>query len=61
VIKTGGEHGIHAVAAAPFGSALILTITYGYIKMLGKDGLKKATKIAILKRQLPEGRPGRSL
>ena len=46
--KTGGETGIHAVAAAPFGSAFILTITYGYIKMLGRDGLKEATKLAIL-------------
>lgn len=46
--KTGGEEGIHAVAAAPFGSAFILPITYGYIKMLGSEGLTEATKIAIL-------------
>ncbi len=46
--QTGGEQGIPAVAAAPFGSAFILTITYGYIKMLGRDGLREATKIAIL-------------
>lgn len=44
----GGKNGIHAVAAAPFGSPLILPITYGYIKLLGKQGLKEATKIAIL-------------
>ena len=46
--KTGGEEGIHAVAAAPFGSAFILPITYGYIKMLGAEGVTEATKIAIL-------------
>ncbi len=46
--KTGGEQGMHAVAAAPFGSAFILTITYAYIKLLGGAGLKEATKIAIL-------------
>lgn len=45
---TGGEKGIHAIAAAPFGSAFILTITYGYIKMMGGRGLKEATKLAIL-------------
>ncbi len=48
LFKTGGENGIHAVAGAPFGSALILTITYGYIKMLGGKGLTEATKAAIL-------------
>ena len=36
------------VAAAPYGSASILPITYGYIKMLGADGLKQASEIAIL-------------
>jgi glycine dehydrogenase len=40
--------GIHAVSAAPFGSALILLISYGYIKMLGGEGLKQATEMAIL-------------
>ena len=46
--KTGGEQGIHAVSAAPFGSAFILPITYGYIMLLGSEGLTEATKIAIL-------------
>lgn len=46
--KTGGEHGIGAVAAAPFSSASILTITWMYIKMMGTDGLKNATHTAIL-------------
>ncbi len=48
VVKSGGEHGIHAVSAAPFGSALILLISYGYIKMLGGDGMTEATRMAIL-------------
>jgi glycine dehydrogenase len=48
IINTGGEKGIHAVSSAPYGSALILLISYGYIKMLGADGLKAATETAIL-------------
>lgn len=39
---------IHAVSAAPFGSANILLISYAYIKMLGASGLKKSTEYAIL-------------
>lgn len=39
---------IHAVSAAHYGSALILLISYGYIKMLGSRGLKDATRFAIL-------------
>ena len=48
LVKTGGRNGIHAVSAAPYGSALILLISYGYIKMLGGDGVTAATRIAIL-------------
>ena len=48
LVKTGGDQGIHAVSAAPYGSALILLISYGYIKMLGGDGVTEATRIAIL-------------
>lgn len=48
VVKTGGAQGIHAVSAAPYGSALILLISYGYIKMLGGTGLREATRMAIL-------------
>jgi glycine dehydrogenase len=48
IVNTGGEKGITAVSAAPYGSALILLISYGYIKMLGSDGLKAATEMAIL-------------
>ena len=44
----GGEKQEGAVSAAPFGSAQILTITYCYIKMLGGEGLKKATLGAIM-------------
>jgi glycine dehydrogenase len=40
------EHG--AVSAAPWGSASILPISYMYIKMMGSEGLKKATQVAIL-------------
>jgi glycine cleavage system P protein (glycine dehydrogenase) len=46
--ETGGERGIHAVAAAPWGSASILLISYGYIRMLGAQGLTDATRYAIL-------------
>jgi glycine cleavage system P protein (glycine dehydrogenase) len=46
--KTGGERAIHAVSAAPWGSASILLISYAYIRMLGADGLTDATRYAIL-------------
>lgn len=48
IIKTGGEQGITAISAAPWGSALACLISYGYIRMLGGRGLTKATEIAIL-------------
>jgi len=48
VKETGGDQPIHAVAAAPWGSASILLISYGYIKMLGGEGLTNVTKTAIL-------------
>lgn len=38
----------NTVSAAPFGSAGILPITYGYIRMMGSEGLTQATRIAIL-------------
>ena len=44
----GGERAIHAVSAAPWGSASILLISYAYIRMLGADGLRDATRNAIL-------------
>ncbi|MEH6407465.1 MAG: aminomethyl-transferring glycine dehydrogenase subunit GcvPB, partial [Leeuwenhoekiella sp.] len=48
VIKTGGEKAITAISAAPWGSASVCLISYGYIKMLGADGLKQSTEAAIL-------------
>lgn len=48
VVKTGGNNAISAISAAPWGSALVDLISYAYIKMLGADGLKKATVFAIL-------------
>jgi glycine dehydrogenase len=47
-VKTGGTHAISGVSSAPFGSALILLISYGYIKMLGGTGVTDATRYAIL-------------
>ena len=44
----GPETGIGPVAAAPFGSALILPISYAYIRMMGAAGLTRATQVAIL-------------
>ncbi len=48
VIPTGGSNAITAISAAPYGSALVCLISYGYIKMLGGEGLENATKYAIL-------------
>jgi len=48
VVKTGGSHGITAVAAAPYGSAHVLTISHAYVMMLGAEGLTKSTVFAIL-------------
>jgi len=48
IIKTGGHQAISAISGAPFGSSLACLISYGYIKMLGAQGLKKATEVAIL-------------
>lgn len=48
VINVGGEKAITAISAAPYGSALVCLISYGYITMLGSEGLKKSTQFAIL-------------
>ncbi|TPD69960.1 aminomethyl-transferring glycine dehydrogenase [Flavobacterium microcysteis] len=48
VIATGGEHAITAISAAPWGSALVCLISYGYITMLGAEGLTSSTQHAIL-------------
>ena len=47
-IATGGSNAIDAISSAPYGSALVCNISYAYIKMLGNEGLKKATEHAIL-------------
>ena len=48
IINVGGSQGISAISSAPYGSALACLISYGYISMLGAEGLTKATKVAIL-------------
>lgn len=48
VVATGGKHAIGPVAAAPYGSASILLISWAYIALLGADGLTKASQMAIL-------------
>ncbi len=48
IVKTGGERAIHALSAAPWGSASILLISYAYMKMLGGNGMTDATRYAIL-------------
>jgi len=47
-IKIGSKEAIEAISSAPYGSALVLNISYSYIKMLGASGLKKSTEHAIL-------------
>tara|TARA_B110000305_G_scaffold195382_1_gene219855 strand:- start:181 stop:3057 length:2877 start_codon:yes stop_codon:yes gene_type:complete len=47
LVEMGGASGM-SISSAPWGSALALTISYAYIKMLGASGLKKSTEIAIL-------------
>jgi glycine dehydrogenase len=48
VVPVGGEQGIGAVAAAPWGSSSILPISWMYIALMGSAGLTKATQVAIL-------------
>ena len=48
IIETGGAQAITAISAAPWGSALACLISYGYIKMLGSQGVTDATRVAIL-------------
>ena len=47
LVKMGGENGM-SISSAPWGSALVLSISYAYIKMLGTDGLRASTEMAIL-------------
>ena len=48
VVETGGAHAIGAISAAPWGSASILPISWMYVAMMGPDGLKRASEVAIL-------------
>jgi glycine dehydrogenase len=48
LVRTGGEQAIAPVSAAPWGSASILLISHGYIRMLGGDGMTNASRYAIL-------------
>ncbi|MGE0641274.1 MAG: aminomethyl-transferring glycine dehydrogenase [Thermoanaerobaculia bacterium] len=48
LVRCGGDEAIGPVSAAPWGSALILAIPWMYIAMMGGDGLRKATELAIL-------------
>jgi glycine dehydrogenase len=48
VAITGESEAAHSVSAAPYGSASILLISYGYIRMLGSKGVRKSTEYAIL-------------
>ena len=48
VVPVGGERAISAIAAAPWGSASILLISHGYMRMLGGAGMRRATEVAIL-------------
>ncbi|MFT7082718.1 MAG: glycine dehydrogenase [Nonlabens sp.] len=48
IIPTGGVQAITPISAAPFGSALACLISYGYICMLGAEGLKSSTEYAIV-------------
>ena len=48
LIKMGGNEGVGPISAAPWGSASILPISWMYIRMMGPEGLKRATQVAIL-------------
>ena len=48
VIPIGGEHAIGPVSSAPYGSASILLISWSYIALLGPNGLRRSSEIAIL-------------
>jgi glycine dehydrogenase len=48
VIPVGGARAVSPVSAAPWGSASILLISYGYVRMLGGHGMTDATRVAML-------------
>ena len=62
IVKIGDKEAISSISATPYGSALVLLISYAYIKMLGEEGMRKSTEAAILsanyiKQQLEEDYP----
>ncbi|MGH9117436.1 MAG: aminomethyl-transferring glycine dehydrogenase [Acidimicrobiales bacterium] len=44
----GPDTGVGPISAAPFGSALVLPISWAYVRMMGAAGLRRATQVAIL-------------
>lgn len=48
LVPTGGKKGIGPVAAAPWGNALVLLISWAYLKMIGGEGIIRASQVAIL-------------
>ena len=56
VAEAGPETGLGPVAAGPWGSALILPISWAYISLMGEEGLRKATEVAILSANYMAGR-----
>ncbi len=48
LVKTGGEKAIGPISAAPWGSASITPISWAYLKMMGDEGLRHATEVALL-------------
>lgn len=59
IVPTGGSDAIDAVAAAPWGSASILLISWAYIKMLGGKGLTDSSKMALLNANYMANRLGK--
>jgi glycine dehydrogenase len=60
LVTTGGGNGIAPVSAAPWGSASILLISYGYLRMLGASGATAATRVAMLNANYIKARLERS-
>ena len=48
LVSVGGKDGVGAISAAPWGSPSILPISWAYIAMMGAEGLKRASEVAIL-------------
>ncbi len=60
IVTTGGTNAIAPVSAAPWGSASILLISYGYLRMLGGTGATSATRVAMLNANYIKARLERS-